>query len=121
MPIVADFARVAQRVGDDRANARRRTPRSAQHSRQGAAPPAPTMTGAEAPVDHVSCPGGPPAQVPRESSMPRILPIAFVGLRPFGHTDTQFMMPRQRNTLNGSSSFASRSSVAVSRLSARKR
>ena len=48
-------------------------------------------------------------------------PIARVGFRPFGHTFTQFWMPWQRNTLNGSSSFAKRSSVAVSRLSARKR
>ena len=60
-------------------------------------------------------------QVPCCSSIDRILPIARVGLSPFGHTLTQFMMPRQRKTLNGSSSSARRSAVAVSRLSARNR
>ena len=61
------------------------------------------------------------SQVPCWSSMVRILPMARVGLRPLGQTLTQFMMPLHRNTLNGSSSAARRSSVAVSRLSARKR
>src|SRR5690625_857670 len=53
--------------------------------------------------------------------MSRILPIARVGLSPLGHTATQFMMPLQRNTLNGSCSSARRSRVAVSRESTRKR
>ena len=60
-------------------------------------------------------------QIPWLSSMVRILPMARVGLRPLGQTLTQFMIPRQRNTLNGSSRAASRSAVAVSRLSARNR
>ena len=60
-------------------------------------------------------------QVASVRSMERILPMARVGLRPLGQALTQFMMPRQRNTLNGSSSSARRSVVAVSRLSARKR
>ena len=47
--------------------------------------------------------------------------MASVGFRPLGQTLTQFMMPRQRNTLKGSSKSVRRSSVAVSRLSARKR
>ena len=59
--------------------------------------------------------------VPCCISMVRILPIARVGLRPLGQTLTQFMMPRQRKTLNGSSKLASRSSVSVSRESAKKR
>ena len=60
-------------------------------------------------------------QVALCSNMLRMWPIALVGLRPLGQTLTQFMMPRQRNTLNGSSSEARRSSVLVSRLSAKKR
>lgn len=59
--------------------------------------------------------------VPCCISMVRILPIARVGLSPLGHTLTQFMMPLQRKTLNGSSKLASRSSVSVSRESAKKR
>ncbi len=57
----------------------------------------------------------------RDNNMLRICPIARVGFNPLGHTLTQFMIPRQRNTLNGSSRSAKRSSVAVSRLSAKKR
>jgi hypothetical protein len=60
-------------------------------------------------------------QIARSSSMSRIWPMARVGFSPFGHTLTQFMMPRQRNSENGSSRRLSRSSRAVSRLSARKR
>ncbi len=48
-------------------------------------------------------------------------PMARVGFSPFGQTSTQFMMVWQRNSLNGPSRLASRSSVAWSRLSARKR
>src|SRR5690606_37782919 len=55
------------------------------------------------------------------SNIDRICPMARVGFRPLGQTATQFMIPRQRNTLNGSSSLDKRSVVAVSRLSARKR
>lgn len=62
-----------------------------------------------------------PDQVPRSRSMERIWPMARVGLSPLGQTLTQFMMPWHRNRLNGSSIRASRSSVASSRLSARKR
>jgi hypothetical protein len=47
--------------------------------------------------------------------------MARVGFSPFGHTDTQFMMPRQRKTLNGSSSDSRRSAVAESRVSERNR
>ncbi len=60
-------------------------------------------------------------QVVRCISIVRICPIARVGLSPFGQTLTQFMIPRQRNTLKGSSRLSRRSAVAVSRLSARKR
>jgi hypothetical protein len=47
--------------------------------------------------------------------------MARVGFNPFGHTDTQFMMPRQRKTLKGSSSDSRRSAVAESRVSDRNR
>jgi hypothetical protein len=60
-------------------------------------------------------------QAARVSSMLRMWPMARVGLRPLGHTLTQFWIPWQRNTLKGSSRRDRRSSVAVSRLSARKR
>ena len=45
-------------------------------------------------------------------------PIARVGFNPFGHTETQFMIPLHRKTLKGSSRSESLSSVAVSLLSA---
>src|SRR5690606_39677488 len=48
-------------------------------------------------------------------------PIALVGFKPLGHTDTQFMMPLQRNNENGSSRRAKRSCVAESRESMMKR
>lgn len=51
----------------------------------------------------------------------RILPIARVGFNPLGHTETQFIILRQRNTLNGSPRSAIRSSDAVSRLSIKNR
>src|ERR1700674_1602342 len=47
-----------------------------------------------------------------------ILPIASVGLSPFGQTSTQFMMLWQRNNRYGSSRLSSRPLVAWSRLSA---
>src|ERR1051326_8777953 len=47
--------------------------------------------------------------------------MAFVGLRFFWHTSTQFMMVWQRNRRYGSSRLSRRSLVAWSRLSARKR
>ncbi|CSB20634.1 Uncharacterised protein [Vibrio cholerae] len=53
--------------------------------------------------------------------MDLICPMAFVGFNPFGQTLTQFMMPWQRKTLNASSRFDKRSSVAVSRLSINQR
>lgn len=82
--------------------------------------------GAVAPVSRMQKKGDPQAAsfasyTPRSRSMDRMCPIARVGLSPFGQTLTQFMMPWQRNRLNGSSSRDSRSSVASSRLSARKR
>ena len=48
-------------------------------------------------------------------------PIALVGLSPFGHTSTQFMMCGSGTVCNGPSSASRRSSVAWSRESARKR
>ena len=48
-------------------------------------------------------------------------PIAFVGFRPLGQTDTQFIIPLQRNNENGSSRRDKRSWVAVSRESIIKR
>src|SRR5215467_7046888 len=50
-----------------------------------------------------------------------ILPMALVGLSPFGHTSTQFMMVWHRNSLYGSSRLSRRSLVASSRESAMKR
>src|SRR6185503_7927305 len=50
-----------------------------------------------------------------------ILPIARVGLSPFGHTSTQFMIVWQRNRRYGSSRLSRRSAVAWSRVSAMKR
>src|SRR3990167_11341088 len=50
-----------------------------------------------------------------------ILLIASSGFKSLGQTSTQFIMPRHRNTLNGSAMSAKRSSLAVSRLSAIKR
>src|SRR3569623_194656 len=50
-----------------------------------------------------------------------ISPMALVGLRPLGHTSTQFMMVWQRNNRYGPSNSLKRSAVAWSRLSARKR
>lgn len=55
------------------------------------------------------------------SSILLICPIARVGLSPFGQTLTQFIIPRQRNKLNGSSRRARRACVSLSRLSAIKR
>src|SRR5690606_29586953 len=43
-----------------------------------------------------------------------ILPIALVGLSPFGHTSTQFMIEWQRNSRYGSSRSSRRSLVAWS-------
>ena len=70
----------------------------------------------------------PPARCPalltqtvRRTINSLILPIAFVGLRPFGHTSTQFMIVWQRNRRYGSSRLSRRSPVAWSRLSAMKR
>ena len=74
-----------------------------------------------APLSSQSRPRPPALQMPCCNSIVRILPIARVGFSPLGQTLTQFMMPRQRKTLNGSSSAASRSALAVSRLSARNR
>src|SRR5688572_15804336 len=50
-----------------------------------------------------------------------ILPIARVGLSPFGQTSTQFMIVWQRNRRYGSSRLSSRSAVSWSRVSAMKR
>src|SRR5690606_15103521 len=47
--------------------------------------------------------------------------MALVGFKPFGQTETQFIIPRQRNKLNGSSKRAKRARVSVSRLSETKR
>src|SRR5471032_2389107 len=47
--------------------------------------------------------------------------MALVGLRPLGHTLTQFMMLWHRNTLKASSRLSKRDCVSVSRLSIRKR
>src|SRR5690554_4356958 len=44
-----------------------------------------------------------------------------MGLSPFGQYAVQLPIPLQRNTLNGSSSFAKRSVVAVSRESSKNR
>lgn len=60
-------------------------------------------------------------QLAVSKSMLRICPMALVGFRPLGHTDTQFMIPRQRNKLNGSSRRANLARVSVSRLSMIKR
>ena len=57
----------------------------------------------------------------RLTSMSLILPMALVGLRPFGHTSTQFIIEWQRNKRYGSSRLSSRALLASSRLSARKR
>lgn len=43
-----------------------------------------------------------------------ILPIASVGLRPLGHTETQFIIVLHLNRLNGSFKSSSLCSVAVS-------
>src|SRR6185369_656297 len=48
-------------------------------------------------------------------------PMAWVGLRCFGQTSTQFMMVWQRNRRYGSSRLSRRSLVAWSRVSAMKR
>src|SRR5665647_220176 len=50
-----------------------------------------------------------------------ILPMARVGFNPLGHASTQFIMEWQRNRRYGSSRLSSRSALAWSRLSARKR
>src|SRR5688572_4052066 len=50
-----------------------------------------------------------------------ILLMARVGLRPFGHTSTQFMIVWQRNSRYGSSRLSRRSAVVWSRVSAMKR
>jgi hypothetical protein len=70
----------------------------------------------------------PPAGAPRRvahtvrlTSMSLILPMARVGLSPLGQTSTQFMIEWQRNRRYGSSRLSSRSPVAWSRVSARKR
>src|SRR5690625_7145146 len=64
---------------------------------------------------------GPSRHAARCNNIVRICPIARVGFKPLGHTATQFWMPRQRNTLNGSSKLDSRCSVALCRLSATNR
>lgn len=51
----------------------------------------------------------------------RILPMAPIGFSPFGQTQAQLPILRQRNTLKGSSRSWSRSMRARSRLSSRKR
>src|SRR5574337_98444 len=63
----------------------------------------------------------PVAQPARYTIISLILLIASDGFRPFGHTSVQFMMVRQRNSRYGSCRLSSRSDVARSRLSARKR
>src|SRR6185436_10523177 len=60
-------------------------------------------------------------QTERLTMISLILPMARVGLRPFGQTSTQFMMVRQRNRRYGSSRLSRRSAVAWSRVSAMKR
>src|SRR5574343_1305881 len=60
-------------------------------------------------------------QTARRTISSLILPIAFVGFRPFGQTSTQFMMVWQRNRRYGSSRLSRRSLVAGSRVSAMKR
>src|SRR5919106_5326410 len=60
-------------------------------------------------------------QTARLTMISLILPIARVGLRPFGHTSTQFMIVWQRKRRYGSSRLSSRSEVAWSRVSAMKR
>src|SRR5471030_1967748 len=62
-----------------------------------------------------------PSQTARRTINSLILPIAFVGFSPFGHTSTQFMMVWQRNRRYGSSRLSRRSPVASSRLSAMNR
>ena len=57
----------------------------------------------------------------RRTSSSLILPIALFGLRPLGHTSTQFIIEWQRNKRYGSSRLSKRSAVASSRLSAIKR
>ena len=47
--------------------------------------------------------------------------MALVGFKPFGQYNTQFIIPRQRNRLNGSSKRNKRARVSVSRLSTAKR
>src|SRR5918992_2263257 len=56
-------------------------------------------------------------QIERFTSNSRMWLMAFVGLSPFGHTSTQFMMVWQRNRRYGSSRLSRRSLVAWSRLS----
>src|SRR5688572_20558202 len=65
--------------------------------------------------------GSPVHQTARLTSISLMLLIALVGLRPLGQTSTQFMMVWQRNRRYGSSRLSSRSLVAWSRESARKR
>src|SRR6185436_11136709 len=60
-------------------------------------------------------------QTARLTMISLILPMARVGLRPFGQTSTQFMMVWQRNRRYGSSRLSRRSAVAWSRESAMKR
>src|SRR5574343_259295 len=56
-------------------------------------------------------------QTARRTISSLILPMAFVGFRPFGQTSTQFMMVWQRNRRYGSSRLSRRSLVAWSRVS----
>ena len=65
--------------------------------------------------------GAPAVHSASRASMPRIWLIASAGFRPFGQTSVQFRMERQRNRRYGSSRLSSRSPVAWSRLSTRKR
>src|SRR5512145_1635783 len=60
-------------------------------------------------------------QTARLTMISLILLMARVGLRPFGHTSTQFMIVWQRNSRYGSSRLSKRSAVVWSRVSAMKR
>ena len=65
--------------------------------------------------------GGDGTHTLRCTIMSLILPIARIGFSPLGQTSTQFMIEWQRNSRYGSSRLSSRSLVAWSRVSARKR
>ena len=83
-----------------------------------AAPAAPAQLAQRARVDRALCGdalgvrGRGFHQTARLTISSLILPMARVGLRPFGQTSTQFMIVWQRNSRYGSSRLSSRSSVA---------